>query len=69
MLHFCPLCKQHYECEPIPKVILASTPFLFGVECGTPYRWRCPECAKKMAMLMGDKLPTTIRFVYTHPAA
>jgi len=69
MLHFCPLCNQHHECEPIPKVILASTPFLFGIECGTPNQWRCPKCAKRMAMLMGERVPTMIRFIYTQPAA
>jgi len=69
MLHFCPLCNQHYECEPVPKVLLSSMPFLYGKKSGTPHEWRCPECAKKLSMLVGERLPAVIRFVYTQPAA
>ena len=69
MLHYCPLCQQHYECEPIPQPALPAMPFSHSLKCGNPYQCRCTECARRVAALMGEKLFTAIRFVYTNPAA
>ena len=68
MLHFCPQCVQHYDCQPELQLICASLHFPHGLRCGTPYQWRCPECAKKAAILLGQKSPSLIPFVYTQAA-
>ena len=69
MLHFCPQCKQNYDCQPPLQKILASFHFPYGFRCGTPYEWRCPERARKMALLTGEKSPVSIPFAYKPQAA
>jgi hypothetical protein len=64
MVHFCPQCGQHYDCQPGEKSFLAPPHLPHGFRCGTPYEWLCPECAKKIAILMGEKPPVSISFVY-----
>jgi hypothetical protein len=69
VLHFCPQCEQHYDCQPELQLTSASLHFPPGFRCGTPYNWRCPECAKTTAMLLREKLPMPIPFVYIRTAA
>jgi hypothetical protein len=64
MLHFCPQCRQHYDCQPGEKLFLASPHLPHGFRCGTPDEWRCPECATKIAILTGEKPPVSTSFVY-----
>jgi hypothetical protein len=69
MLHFCPQCEQHYDCQPELQLICGSLHFPHSLRCGTFYQWRCPECAKKTAILPGKKSPSVIPFFYTQAAA
>jgi hypothetical protein len=75
MLHLCPQCNRHYDCQPefheLLAGLLAEKPdrILHALQCGTPFEWRCPECAKRAAMLLGEKNLAVISFIYTQPAA
>jgi hypothetical protein len=69
MLHFCPQCEKQYDCQPELQLISTSLHFPHSFRCGTPYDWRCPECATKTAMLLGEKSPMPIPFVYIRAAA
>jgi len=40
-----------------------------GIQCGTPYQWRCPECAKKDTLLYGKSEAFFTDFAYTSPSA
>jgi len=69
MVHFCPRCEQRYDCQPELQLICASLHFPHAFRCGTPYHWPCPECAKNIAILSGEKLSVPIPFVYIGIAA
>ena len=40
-----------------------------GLRCGTPFEWRCPECARKDVLLHGKTTSILTDFAYTTPAA
>jgi len=69
MLHFHPQCRQHHACPPGAQVLFGAPHFLLGFRCGTPYGWRSPDDAEKMAMLSCERLPTKIPLIYAQTAA
>ena len=70
MLHFCPQCNQHYDCEPrFQEIFDRSLPLPHSLQCRTPFESRCPECARKMVLLTGEKSTVPIPFAYKPQAA
>lgn len=67
MQHFCPTCQRSYDCKCNEAMMEIFGPH--GLSCGTPFEWRCPECAKKDKLLYGGTNPMFPEYVYTKKAA
>src|SRR5208282_3102802 len=66
--HFCPECNRNYDCQvELTKEYATLMPH--GLRCGTPFEWRCPECARKDVLLHGKTTSNLTDFAYTTPAA
>jgi hypothetical protein len=66
--HFCPECSRDYNCN-IERLREFSGLMPHGIQCGTPYKWRCPECARKDTLLYGKSEAFFTDFAYTSSAA
>jgi hypothetical protein len=59
--HFCPECNRNYDCQvELTKEYATLMPH--GLRCGTPFEWRCPECARKDVLLHGKTTSILHRF-------
>ena len=67
MQHFCPECNRNYDCQiEFTKKCAATMPH--GLPCGTPYSWRCPDCARKDTLLCDRPTSFYTDFAYTTSA-